>query len=167
MTPTPIEAAVQRWVASVITPALAVFADQPGPRPAKPYATIKTVADVTPGEPDWIPTERDAGGGKVEVDIVTRHRATVSVQCFGDAHETMARDIWLSIWEPDIALALAADDLTVQSVVTRPRRVIVPRDTTIETRSLLEVLVAMGDTRVAAVDAIETLTSTPTFQPPE
>lgn len=144
--------------AAALTDQQVIRADQPGPRPALPYATVKfTALDVQRGEDDEVPGVD--GGGAPTVDVRGERSGTLSIQGFGEVTAEWLRLAGLRLRHDSIRQLLDAAGVTIDPVggVTDISALV---DTSNEPRFLREFAVIYGSTSGAEASPEATTTTT-------
>lgn len=165
MTPTACEEVVYRWATAVLCEewcdAIVYYSDQSGPRPPAPCASISRIADETPGMPDVVTTDEMVGSLATR-RVTERRYESISLQCYGEDADAMAKRLQLSVWRSDVRAALAEDQATI-AVMGRPRRVVVPLDTVRESRVVMELLVGTIVEETTLVEVASDIAPEPTL----
>lgn len=125
------EIAVLAWVQGVLdvdSPgALAIYSDQDGPRPSKPYATILKVTSPGYGEAERSYTPQDAPSVDADFAIRQRRLATFRVTVYGDNHDQISHSIADSLSDDEVSDANKAAGITLAYTLSGPLRL--SRDT--------------------------------------
>lgn len=115
MTRAELEDALIAWAAGQLYPdgGRAILADQNGPRPALPFATVKITATPTFSDPNVSPPD-DYGDAIITFD----HTAMVSVQVYGGDAAGLAERLFRSLGRETVREALRAAGLAFADWLT-------------------------------------------------
>jgi hypothetical protein len=141
-------------LAPIVAPAPLIHADQNGPRPPKPYATL----DITStGAAPWLVEHAPGVDG---VSTFTEHRtANVEVQFYGDGAQARAAALGLRLRLPTQVDRATALGIGIGTVRGASSLAVLMNETQYESRSVVEftahVTASAEDTVSGAIDDIE------------
>lgn len=126
-TPTTYEIALRAWVRACL--ALfdtsdpvhvcdVIYADQEGPRPTPPYASLRTFADRSLGSLEEV-DEYDAEADSLSRETIEHREGTVSITLMGPQHASMADALSLSRQDDEVRAALDAAGIGLGAEVSR------------------------------------------------
>lgn len=166
MSPLPHELALLAWVESALPSISGVYLapvlDESGRsarRPARPYATVQILADKALCRPHHETTDTPAATpDKYAHRMVSQRTGTASVSIYADDHAELARDLEMSIEDPDIVAETEANALAIRHTLGKQGST--GRNVTFEGFSVLDVAFGYVYTRETSVYVIESATVT-------
>lgn len=126
-------AALQTLIAPLVAPGVLIFADQNGPRPEKPFATLSVRGTPSPAY---------AYEAKPDIDgiaEISQHAEyTVEVQCFGNGAFNLARMVGLKLLFPSNVMRAELLGLGVSRIINVSRVPELLNQSQYEERGVLE-----------------------------
>lgn len=130
-----------------------IWADGPGPRPAKPYITLKIISAPRVGQDETLMSS-DLPYGADEVVVVVTRQGVLSINVIGGDSLSILNDIDSRVFGPKSLDSLHARAISCLQT-TGPRDMTGFLDTAPESRSQMDVIIGWADAIGTGVGPIE------------
>lgn len=144
-----------------------IYARQRAPRPTMPYASLQLFADKVDGPASVRATDTPQSAPSIDYvgQAWSHYSGTVSVSVYGPSSRTMAQRLVTSVDLPDSIELLNNGDVGVSSPLMAITDVPIPRDTSWESRSVVDFPVRYATKTEYVAQAIEKITVTTDMTP--
>lgn len=158
---TTMENTLYAWIAGVVSPVVAIWADQNAPRPARPYLTLEHSAFGRVGD-DVAAAKASAAG---VVNMTGNREFTFSIQAIGPGARSLLESVNTSIQKESAKAGLRTGGLVfVQSLSPIQNIPELLDSVDIEERASLDLLFRVAQTYTDTVGAIDNAEFEPTIK---